>query len=290
MPQRSVTRTLMICLTLVLYMSGISVAAREPRRTDDAGTDARHHLYAEPIGQIGGRVNGIAYRNNRVYIGVGPRLLILDVSKPSDPVFLGQTRILPGIVEDVAIVGQDAYVAAGTGGLHVIDVSEPRTPSPVGLLEIPGEAQGISVIADVAYMAAGAHGLYLVDIRRPTAPQTIGSYDTPGSARHVAVSGAYAYVADGWQGLQIIDIADPAAPVHVGAYETPGDALDVTVLGTYVYLVDGESLRIIDISDPTALVGSGSVDTPGIARNVSVRGDYAYVADGGGRPARRGHL
>ena len=68
------------------------------------------------VGQIGGATYAVAVAGHYAYVGVGPRLVILDVADPSHPILVGQTAPLPGVVEGVAVVGNIAYIAAGTAG------------------------------------------------------------------------------------------------------------------------------------------------------------------------------
>jgi hypothetical protein len=54
--------------------------------------------------------------------------VVVDVADPARPVPLGQTDVLPGVVSGVAVAGGYAYVAAGEGGLVVVDVTDPAHP------------------------------------------------------------------------------------------------------------------------------------------------------------------
>jgi len=114
-----------------------------------------------------------------------------------------------------------AYVADGSSGLQVIDVSNSTTPVVVGAADTPGFAVDVTVSGTHAYVADRASGLQVIDISDPTAPVVVGSVDTPDDARGVSILGAHAYVADGISGLQVIDVSDPTAPVVVGSVDTP---------------------------------------------------------------------
>ena len=92
---------------------------------------------------------------------------------------------LPGL--DVYVVGQHAYVAGGSSGLYVVDISRPANPKRVASVDTPGEAKGVFAISGFAYVADGSAGLQIVDIRNPASPRIIGSVETPGDARHVYV-------------------------------------------------------------------------------------------------------
>ena len=68
------------------------------------------------VGQIGGPTQGIAVQGGYAYVGVGMRLVVLDVSNPSDLREVGATPPFSHAVEDVALSGTLAYVAAGGAG------------------------------------------------------------------------------------------------------------------------------------------------------------------------------
>jgi hypothetical protein len=74
----------------------------------------------ELVGQIGGATYAVAVQGVYAYVGVGPRLVILDVSDPAQPTVAGQTGVLPDIVWGVAVAGSYAYVAGRHGGLVIL--------------------------------------------------------------------------------------------------------------------------------------------------------------------------
>ncbi len=102
----------------------------------------------------------------------------------------------PGGASGVAIALY-AYVAAGSSGLQVIDITNPQSPQIVGSVDTPGGAREAAVSGTYAYVADYDSGLQVIDITNPQSPQIVGSVDTPFAANDVAISGAYAYVANG---------------------------------------------------------------------------------------------
>ena len=115
-----------------------------PQRGRGAGSEglgvraAQQGHNVELVGQIGGFTWAVAVQGNYAYIGVGPRLVILDVSDPSHPAVVGQTGVLPDVVVGVAVAGSYAYVADWERGLRIIDVSDPAHPSEAGSYDTPG--------------------------------------------------------------------------------------------------------------------------------------------------------
>ncbi|MFN3929222.1 MAG: carboxypeptidase regulatory-like domain-containing protein, partial [Thermoflexus sp.] len=123
---------------------------------------ASQALAVELVGQIGGAVKAVAVRGGYAYIGVGPRLVILDISNPAQPAVIGQTAVLPGVVADVAVAGSYAYVADREGGLRIVDVSDPAAPREVGFYDTPGYAGDVAVVGSYAYVADGEGGLVIL--------------------------------------------------------------------------------------------------------------------------------
>ena len=122
------------------------------------------------IGQLGGPTQTVAILGTYAYAGVGLRLVILDISDPSQMKEVGVTAPFPHFVQDIAISGRLAYVAAGGGGLRVVDVSNPASPVEIGAWESPGYAEGVAVAGQTVYLADGPYGLRLLDASNPAQP------------------------------------------------------------------------------------------------------------------------
>lgn len=240
------------------------------------------------VGQYGGAAQAVALAGNYAYVGIGPHLVILDVSIPSQPVAVGQTAVLPGVVEDVALVEDHAYVCAGGGGLRVISIADRAHPVEVGHLDLSAGAQRIALAGDYACVTSGQNGLRIIRIADATQPTEVAAYATVGPANSIAIAGHYAYVGDtahhdnGWYGgnVGILDISDPTHPAEV--YVLPpggagGPRCLTATLDTLYVLADGGWLQIIRVSDPAHPVLLNSVQT-GYGKDLLAQGDYVYVA------------
>lgn len=171
-----------------------------------------------------------------------------------------------------------AYVADGSAGLRVVDVSNPAAPYEVGFYDTPGDAQGVFVAGGYAYVADGDDGLRVIDVLDPSSPHEVGFLGTPRDAQGVFVAGGYAYVADGDSGLRVVDVSNPAVLREVGFHDTPGYAWNVFVVGGYAYVADDwTGLRVVDVSNPSAPRSVGSF--PGSVKDVFVDQGYAYLAE-----------
>ncbi|HOX01930.1 MAG TPA: leucine-rich repeat protein [Verrucomicrobiota bacterium] len=205
---------------------------------------------------------------------------VARLSLAVNPVLAGQwPGYARGSASTVIVTNNIAYIAAESGGLIIMDVSDPAHPVRVGGCDTGADACDVAVSGNHAYVADW-DGLQVIDVSDPANPVRVGGYYTSGWAEGVAVSGQYAYVADDEAGLQVIDVNDPANPVRVGGYYTSGSAHGVAVSGNYVYVADYDAgLQVIDVSDPANPIRVGGYDTSGYAYGVAVSGNYAYVAD-----------
>jgi len=123
--------------------TAVAAIAGSPQQ---AAKQARNASY---VGQFGGRSTATAVRGNRAYLGVGPRLVILDVSRPARAALLGQTLPLPGLVRGLAL---------GMGRVY----SDPAAPNEVGYYDTQGWAQEVALAADYIYIADDAGGLLVL--------------------------------------------------------------------------------------------------------------------------------
>ena len=235
------------------------------------------------VGQYGGPVQGVAAQGRYVYAGVGPRLVILDALEPANLHPVGATSQFDDFVKGVTVSGTLAYVAAGSAGLRVVNVSDPAHPVEIGAWDSPGYAEGVAVDGQTAYLADGPYGLATVDVTNPAQPVALGSAYSTKFAFGVAVSGHYVYIAAGSAGLMVANVTDPTHPVEIGMINTLGYAYGVAAAGAYAYIADGwNGLQIVNVADPGHPALSGLLSTPGWAFGVALAGTRAYVADAAG--------
>jgi len=180
---------------------------------------------------------------------------------------------------DVRVTGDMAFVADGTGGLLIFDISNPASPVEVGTYDTPGTVQALWIHGDLVFVCDYYDGLHIVDVSTPSAPSLVSTYNTSGRVMDAEVAGDYAFVADYDAGLVVFDISNPALPSLVGSYNTPGFARDVDVEGNYAYVADrsGGGLQVVDISNPVAPTSAGAYSTGGDTWGVAVSGNVAYL-------------
>lgn len=145
-----------------------------------------------------------------LYVVDGGRLDIVDISSPSSPQEVGfyvspdweepedvpapqerTTKVTPsdvvdmlappGALLDVAVSEQYAYIAAGTSGLMVLDISDPAAPQQVAQIDVPERTTRVAVSGNLAHLLGidwvedFTARIRLVDVSDPLAPQLVGS-------------------------------------------------------------------------------------------------------------------
>jgi hypothetical protein len=252
--------------------------ALPPRAALAAGPKATSRN-VEVLGQAGGMVWSAAAEGRYAYVGLGQGLLVLEVSDPAHPAWVSRSPIFPDDAEDVAVrEGIAAYVADRTGGLQLLDLSDPRRPAILGADAGPEQASAVAVSGTVAYVADLYRGLRAIDVSDPRAPRELGFYSLAGQSWGVALAGSVAYIANGSQGLRLLDISDAANPSELGQLNTTF-AYGVAIAGSMAYVADLSRLRVVDVSDPRHPAELGATVGGWAAQDVCLSGDTAYVAD-----------
>jgi hypothetical protein len=192
----------------------------------------------------------------------------------------------------VVTVDTITYIASGTNGFMMIDVSSPTSIDTIRSYNTPGNALDLFVRDSLVYIA-DFDSLQIVNVSDPTSPFRIGAVNVPTGCYGIDVVGNFAYLAcqstSGSDGsLLIIDISNPSSPQILGSINNiNGDPIDVDVQGIYAYVSSSDhslptvegGVRIVDISDSLNPILIASYDTPGDPRGIFAVFPYIYVAD-----------
>lgn len=216
-------------------------------------------------------------------------LAIINAVEPALPT-LASIYYAPSTVNDIFISGNHAYLACGSFGLIILDVSDPYNPVCIGNYpppEIPYfRADAVYVEDSYLYLGAGGDGLQILDISNPSQPALVGSINGIQGIYEISLSGTTAYLlSHGWienSLLHIIDITHPSDPEIIGVRGLYWWSLHITIVGEYAYLAlhPNENVNIYSVADPQNPTQVTEFETPGTAVDVFASGSYAYVADG----------
>ncbi|MDP8923559.1 MAG: hypothetical protein M3O34_11860 [Chloroflexota bacterium] len=279
-PRRTGARAAAAILTLVgslLIPAAIVPASAQVATETDVSALARN---VELIGRsdLGGRTNnaGIWGHRSFAYIGSastpagatpcpGTGVAIVDLADPTNPALIRTLAERPGTAaEDVQVLtvfsetftgdllaaGLQPCGPGGVGGLSLWDVTDPRAPAELSLVETGPGSSGVSdlsvfrrgqqtlallvVPSSEGIDPTGPGELRIVDISDPRAPVHLADWDVsrqlgaggldgrdqdpPIRAHSVLASadGQRAYIASRDAGVVILDISDPGSPRYVG--------------------------------------------------------------------------
>lgn len=125
----------------------------------------------------------------------------------------------PAPTRKVAVSGDYAYVAAGSAGLLVMDISEPASPGLAGSVSST-DAQDVAVDGTTVFVADGAGGVAIVDAAIPSSPRLLATYTgSIGNAIRIEVDRVtdQLFVVDDSAGTQLLalDVANPTAPALI---------------------------------------------------------------------------
>lgn len=258
----------------------------------------------DPIAQEGGVTKVIRIDGTIAWMGVGPRLVAMDISDPAAPTVIGRTDPLPGVVGDVAIgdvepngAGGDpnvAWVLVGDDLLVSVDIAQPHRPEPIAYLPLDGGARHVAVVGDDVWLDTWDSELLGVDATDPAQPRPHGRVELPlerGNIQAVAATPGHLVLASrpdqttGGPILRIVDVREPDAPTEVGTVPHPGprpygsygpvyDMVVADGLAWVLVSTDYQSLLAVDLSDPARPVVVGDL----MSRELD--GYYLAVADG----------
>ncbi len=240
------------------------------------------------VGHIGGASRVIVVQGDRAYVGEGAKMVIYDISNRMAPRRLGQTAPWPGVVEDIAVTGQYAYVVAGPAGLRIVDITDGAAPVERGSVTFGSEpANDVAVSDGYAYVGSRCH-FYAVGVTDPYVPAVVSAYASTlgcfggNEVYGITISGRYAYLGV-TMAVEIVDVADPRAPTFVALGAVYGKANEIIVRDACAYVAASKnlgvsSLSILDVSIPTEpiLAARNPVDVSRIA----LAGDRAYLLSG----------
>jgi hypothetical protein len=153
---------------------------------------------------IPGFANNVKPSGNYAYVAAGAAgLQVVDVSDRTKPAIVASLALAAN-ANDLRIVGNTLYMAAGSG-LLMIDIANPLAPRLVGSLNTPDAVWDVVVRDNLAYIAAGTAGLWSANVANPASPALVGSLPiVGGTAKGVDIEGIHAVVAAGGAGVRLI--------------------------------------------------------------------------------------
>ncbi len=219
----------------------------------------------------------------RAYLARNDGLAIFDVTAPAAPKQIARLS-LPS-VHRITLDGERAYLAGGSHGLHVADLSVPDRPSLVASHDTPGRVLDVKVHGSYAILADHRQGLTVVDLSRPDRPRTAATVPTRGEVRALALRGDLLAVAEGSNGLRLFDVSRPQVPRELRAPRFDERVRDVEFAGELLLVAAGRSVSAYRLPETSRSepLPAGRYESEGVAEFVSFSGNHVTVSIGGNR-------
>ena len=154
-------------------------------------------------------------------------LAVLDSRNTSDPFFSLLARDVVSEAWGVAVNGDLAYVAGGTHGVFVVDVSDATAPHLIAAIPVELASIDVALSGNRVYVLAGppnpwppvgGYTVHVFDVSSLDSVAEVGVIDINDGIGALAVHGATAYL--GVLGEVVaVDVSDPAAPVRLARAE-----------------------------------------------------------------------
>jgi hypothetical protein len=216
---------------------------------------------------------GLALHKGFVYVGTwgnsnacpGASIKVVDAANPAAPVQVATLAEYPlSTSQEVAVrdvvtaafsgtllaTGLQRCVAGGRSGLDLWDVTNPRNPLHLGMLDLGSSVGGVAALdlevrgnQAFAYLAVPGGentgllaGLVVADVSAPFFPRVIGGFGLPADlgipvgpedyvhSVRVDTSTRRAYVSYGDAGVVLLDVGDPSRPRFLGRTTFPDGA------------------------------------------------------------------
>ncbi|MBK6768050.1 MAG: hypothetical protein IPG72_03275 [Ardenticatenales bacterium] len=210
----------------------------------------------DAVVQLGGVSNAVALGLARAYLGVGPRIVAFDISQPERMAAVGQSGVLPGVVQGIAVdpVSGLVWAALGPGGVAAIRTDDDsltlvhHTDTPTAAYDVAvADGSIVGAIEPAVLVTLSTDGALLGRYEAGRQADPLRLFDEPKLG--LDTLGNLAFLAAGRSGLHIVDVASPRSPQLVGSLTMQQEVQDVALDGDLAY-VSGYPLQIVDIADP----------------------------------------
>jgi hypothetical protein len=199
--------------------------------------------------------SGLAYLATGLY-----GLAIVDSSQFDQPIILGQLD-LPGESQDIAVdpLSAIAIVAAGEGGLHFVDVSDPLMPKRTRTISV--NAAQVELVDGIVYVAVDAR----IQGYDPVSGDLMSTLIVPNSSaiRGLTYEGSFLYAMDADRRLHVLEASrfrlekrgEVQAPEGAGQIFAEGGVVYVAAINSYARGGFG-TINVTAPANPPVISGS----------------------------------
>ena len=179
--------------------------------------------------------------------------------------------------------GNRLFVALGSTGLRVFDLTSPAVPSVLGTYTPVSDAVVRTAVQGNIAFTSDNTVVRAVDMSNPASPDELGSRTMPSGVQDMEYAGTNLFVATQTNGVRIFDVSVPGSfseltPIGTGLASPSGVAVD----GNHLFIAAQEfaGLLVYDISNILSPQFVEQRNTPGEALRVDINGGLLSLAEG----------
>lgn len=286
----------------IIYMSAEASAAAKPDFFIIDATNGQSPFIISSL-NTGPSLNAVDATQNYAYVAnrdINAQLQVININNLSNPSLVASFK-LPGVSGKEAVgssifyANSKVYVgtkkAAGPE-FHIIDVSNPNSPSSLGSFEINADVNAIYVSNNIAYLANSADAeLKILDVSDPANIVEVGHYDAPGESEdgkslHLVGNKIYlgrllgkSHVTH--HELHVVDVKNSSTPQNLGSKDIASDVNDLKVRDSLAFLGTADAnkeFQVWNISDPANITFWSSFNFPQLITGIDYEDNLVYVA------------
>lgn len=180
---------------------------------------------------------------------------------------------------------QYAFVANGSAGLSIVNISNAESPVLASSFQTNGFAREVIVdtvnSVNYAFVSDSVKGLFILNVSNPNSVSADTLISYPG-VNSVCRKNNYLYAALSNGNVKVLNISALPAPVtEVASYTTVNTVNHIEISGNTAYLVENiTGLELVNVTNPEIPVQYSVFHSPGNCYDVKIAEHLAYVADG----------
>ena len=198
---------------------------------------------AECVPGIDSYAMAVDREGDRLYVGEGDRLTVLDISDPLKPRALGSVAGMDR-PRQVAVRDGIAYLVSRETGLRIVDCTDPKAPRIRARFDSVEFATGVDVAGKVAFLSERINGVEFVDVSDPDRPAHIAIRKT-GESQSSRYRDGYLYSGE-WGGghVTVFDAHDMRNIREICQLDLHGFGDGLEIAGDYLYCSTGHDAKL----------------------------------------------
>lgn len=169
----------------------------------------------------GGAVCSIAVADSLIYLAAGDCFMTLAEGLYENNYQVISELWLSGVLTDIELRGEKAYVTGRNSGLNVLDIADPQNPVLLASCASQGWSRQFDIYEDCAYLSNGDQGVRVISIADPDSLVEI-AWVRPHSSCNITFcqvdNGRLVVSDDNWNQITMFDVSNPQSPVWAGVF------------------------------------------------------------------------